>query len=364
LRTTVRRVLNPPTTHASAPASAPSAASSDRPFEHIHAGHCESGVTAALLQHEGLKLSEPIVFGLGSGLFFFYPPLVRVMGMPLISYRNYPGAIFKLACKRLGVQTQHQCYRNEARGAAALDQLLEQGTPVGLRTNMFWLSYFPREFRSQFNGHNLIALERDGGEYVLSDPVLTEPVRLDAESLRRARFAKGVLAPRGAIYYPTHVPQKVELKRALLTALKHTTKRMNDPFPLVGVAGIRRLARHVRAWAHKVPDERRQRLLLGHIVRMQEEVGTGGGGFRFMYAAFLQEAAEILEHEPLSVASEWMTEAGDLWRTRFAGTSVRIIKDRRPAGENLSDAADVLEECADKESQIFRYLRDHMPRRP
>ena len=33
---------------------------------------------------------------------------------------------------------------------------------------------------------------------------------------------------------------------------------------------------------------------LGNIVRMQEEIGTGGGGFRFMYAAFLQEAGDVL----------------------------------------------------------------------
>jgi hypothetical protein len=32
---------------------------------------------------------------------------------------------------------------------------------------------------------------------------------------------------------------------------------------------------------------------------MQEEVGTGGGGFRFMYAAFLQRADEEIGHEPL-----------------------------------------------------------------
>ena len=33
---------------------------------------------------------------------------------------------------------------------------------------------------------------------------------------------------------------------------------------------------------------------LGQVIRMLEEIGTGGAGFRFIYAAFLQESAGIL----------------------------------------------------------------------
>lgn len=29
---------------------------------------------------------------------------------------------------------------------------------------------------------------------------------------------------------------------------------------------------------------------LAQLVRMQEEIGTGGGGFRYIYAAFLQQS--------------------------------------------------------------------------
>jgi len=33
---------------------------------------------------------------------------------------------------------------------------------------------------------------------------------------------------------------------------------------------------------------------LANVARMQEEVGTGGAGIRFMHAAFLQKAAELV----------------------------------------------------------------------
>ncbi len=330
-------------------------------FRHLHAAHCESGVTAALLRQAGLELSEPMVFGLGSGLFFFFPPFVRVMGMPLVAFRSYPGSVFALACKRLGVTTERRRFFSAARGVRELDELLRRGTPVGLQTNMFWLTYFPREFRSQFNGHNLIALAQEGDTYALSDPMLEEPVKLGAAALARARFSKGVLAPRGALYFPRSVPKRVDLPRAVVASIRDNARKMLAPVPILGVRGIRRLARHVRSWPRTVPDEQRRRLLLGHVVRMQEEVGTGGAGFRFMYAAFLQEAGELLGHEPYSEASVRMTAAGDLWRARFAGTAAGIIKGRETSASRFEAAAEALLECARLEEETFRFLLAHAP---
>jgi hypothetical protein len=43
-------------------------------FEHHQTAHCENGVASNLLLNKGLKLSEPMIFGIGSGLFFVYLP--------------------------------------------------------------------------------------------------------------------------------------------------------------------------------------------------------------------------------------------------------------------------------------------------
>jgi len=69
------------------------------------------------------------------------------------------------------------------------------------------------------------------------------------------------------------------------------------------------------------------------IVRMQEEVGTGGAGFRYMYAAFLQEAASLFGSAELNDLSQEMTAIGDTWR-EFAVTAARIIK-KGQAGRNV-----------------------------
>jgi len=47
---------------------------------------------------------------------------------------------------------------------------------------------------------------------------------------------------------------------------------------------------------------------------MQEEIGTGGAGFRYLYAAFLQEAGEMLKRDDLQEMSAELTAIGDEWR--------------------------------------------------
>ncbi|MEN8168257.1 MAG: BtrH N-terminal domain-containing protein, partial [Pseudomonadota bacterium] len=267
-------------------------------FNHQHAAHCETGVMSAILRHHGLDVSEPMAFGLASGLAFAYLPMVKINGLPLIAYRIPPRMIIRLLSRRIaGLSMAFRKFRNQDEGMRELDRLLEQDKVVGLQTSVFFLPYFPQDMRFHFNAHNLLVYRRDGSEYRISDPVFSHLVSTDAKSLRKARFAKGALAPKGLIYYPVSVPTEIDFKRLIPKAIKLTT-RINgsrSPVPIAGVNGIRRVARRIEKLTDAEP--RYANLFLGHIVRMQEEIGTGGGGFRFMYAAFLQEAAAIISSD-------------------------------------------------------------------
>ena len=61
------------------------------------------------------------------------------------------------------------------------------------------------------------------------------------------------------------------------------------PGPIAGIRGIRFTATKISQWRDKLGPQKAGSWL-AQLVRMQEEIGTGGGGFRFIYAAFLQEA--------------------------------------------------------------------------
>lgn len=325
-------------------------------FEHRHAGHCESGTMATLLRTRGLDLSEPMVFGIGGGLFFLYMPLVKMAGMPLTAYRDAPRCIIKNICKRLGVRMRSLRFRDPDEGMRALDRFLEQGLPVGLQTNIFWLPYFPDDMRFQYNGHNLVAYGKRDDEYLISDPVTDHTVSCPAEALRRARFAKGVFAPRGLLYYPESVPAAPDLERAVPLAVAATARRMTEiPVPFFGVRGMRFLADKMQRWPEKF-GPRKAAALVANVVRMQEEIGTGGAGFRFMYAAFLQESGELLGNRRLNEASQMLSETGDRWRA-FAVDGAQLVKRQERSPTAFARLADRMRDCADREEEVFRHLK-------
>ena len=325
-------------------------------FRHRQSAHCESGVVSSLFTHHGLPMSEPMAFGLANALSFAYIPIVKLGGMPLIAYRMPPRWIIGKASKRIGTGFTFRRFRDADRGMAELDRLLDRGQAVGLQTSVYWLPYFPEEMRFHFNAHNLIVYAREGDEYLISDPVFEEPVRCHADDLRKARFARGPMAARGMLYYPTRIPAEIDHARAIPQAIKANERIMNrSPLPIVGIRGIRYLADNlIKSSRHK--DSRRLPLYLAHIVRMQEEIGTGGAGFRFVYASFLQEAAEQLSDERLTEAADALTSAGDRWR-EFALHATRIS--RRRSDMAITDLADILRDCADREARVWSLLRDY-----
>ncbi len=324
-------------------------------FPHTQSAHCESGVAANLLSHKGIAISEAMAFGLGSGLFFGYLPFIRINGLPLVTYRAAPGNILKQISKIPGVTLQQKKFRDKQMAMAELDAALESSIPVGLQTGVFWLPYFPKALRFHFNAHNLVVYGKEGNDYLISDPVFPSPVRCPSEDLIRARFASGALAPKGKMYYLTRVPDRLDRNTLILQGIKSVCQMMQaSPFPLIGVKGIRFLAGRLAKWPERLGRERAD-LHLGHVVRMQEEIGTGGGGFRFMYAAFLQESAEELQDQVLHECSVLLTTVGDGWRT-FAVMAARICKDRIRPGDSYSAMAEKISECALLEEKVFKKL--------
>src|SRR4051812_32109903 len=95
-------------------------------FEHRLAAHCESGVTRSLLRHAGLELSEPLAFGIGSGLFFLHLPFDSFFGAPTTSFRSSPGSIFKKVCDRLNLATVSRTFGSQDAAEKALVDLIAQ----------------------------------------------------------------------------------------------------------------------------------------------------------------------------------------------------------------------------------------------
>ncbi len=329
------------------------AGKTDTAFIHRQGAHCESGATSSLLSHYGLNASEPLVFGIGAGIFFGYFPFIKVYGSPFITYRNGPGRILKSTSKRLNVRFETFKFKDPERAMDALDSAIDKGIPVGLQAGVYWLPYMPDAMRFHFNAHSLIVYGREGSDYRISDPVLDEPVVCSRKDLMKARFAEGLLAPKGKMYYLSDFPERVDFPRAIQEGIREACKMMIKA-PFIGVGGIRMFAKSLRQWPEKY-GKRKAPLHLGHAIRMQEEIGTGGGGFRLMYAAFLHEAGNITGDDRLLEMSRRMTAIGDRWR-EFAFYGARICKNRSTDGDNFDSLSGIILDCAGKEYQLYKDL--------
>jgi hypothetical protein len=324
-------------------------------FSHHQHAHCESGVTANLLKHQGIDLSEPMAFGIGAGIFFAHLPFVKISGVPGSTFRTWPGAIFKRVSQRLGVTMHTEKFRTPEKAMLALDDALAAGRPTGMLSSVYYLPYLPEAFRFHFNAHNLIIYGKEGNEYMVSDPVLEDVARIPLQDLEKARFAKGTPEPRGFMYFITDVPKQIDYRKAIQQGIKQTCFFMlSPPLPWFGNKAIFLLANKIKEYPKKLTP-RKASLYLGNIIRMQEEIGTGGAGFRYLYAAFLQEAGEMLKRDDLKEMSAGLTQIGDEWRN-FAYHAARQMKARQTDIVSFDELGDLLRLCGEKERDFFKRL--------
>ena len=297
-----------------------------------------------------------MVFGMGSGYFFSHMPFYKLNGMAVTSFRVWPGLIFKRVTGRLGISVKRFKFRDQVKAMKELDRHLENGIPVGMLVGVFQLPYFPKEYRFHFNAHNITVFGKEGDRYFVSDPIMENVETLSYDELKKVRFARGTYPPMGRMYCITKVTEKADIKPAIIRGIRKTAKDMlTIPVPMFGIAGIRFLARRMRKWPVRL-GEKSAVLNLGQVIRMLEEIGTGGAGFRFIYAAFLQESAEVLQKPWLNDLSKEMTGVGDQWR-EFAVMAARFFKNRDKGQITYGQLADRLMDIADREEKVFLQLR-------
>ncbi len=325
------------------------------PFKHRMFAHCESGTVAGLLNHAGLEISEPMVFGISSGILFAYykPP---ALPFPMIVVRNFPGQMMRGVSRRLGVKFKTARYKNQARGEQAIDALLDKGVPVACRVDFFYMDYLPPYMRAHFNFHFLTIVGRKGSKFLVSDCYSTELAELERDSLRKGRYPGGSFDPKGFLFYPVRVPTDPDIDRAIKKGIRAACFNMlRLPVPFLGIRGIRLFSKKIMDW----PGMARNDDHLSHEVMkiniLLEDQGTGGAGYRFMYATFLRQASERLGRPELKEMSERMMLVGDDWR-RISIHAARMGKNRDFAEEKFRELSGKISRQADAEELFFTDL--------
>ena len=327
-------------------------------FEHRSAAHCENGVVSNLLNFYGYKLSEPMVFGIGAGLFFVNMPFVSFKGnMMKFSFRTLPGAVFAQSMKNLQIKVGwKKRFINKEKAMMEVDNLLAKGIPVGNVVGLYFLPYTP--VRIHFNAHHLCVIGKEGDEYTVSDPTVATLQKLSSDNLKKVRFSRGMLKPQGKMYW---IKEKqtvlLDLKAAIIKGINRTCNNMvGIPLLPLGTRGIKLLSKQIRKLDARY-GEQDALFFLATLLQAMEEFGTGGAGFRFLYSAFLYEAAEVLDKPKLKDFAVEMTNIGDLWRL-FALECGRKFKNR--SKESYNDLANRVLEIATTEKKFFINLKKYI----
>ena len=130
---------------------------------------------------------------------------------------------------------------------------------------------------------------------------------------------------------------------------------LSIPIPFLGIKGMRMFAKKVVEWPKFARDTEHLSHEIMKINILLEDQGTGGAGFRFIYGAFLNEAADVLKMEWLRDVSFEMGETANKWR-EFSYLGSRNCKKRGKPEQSYDFLADILLEIAEMENKIFNKL--------
>ena len=325
--------------------------------------HCETGVLVNMLEYYGYNISEPMAFGIGGGMYFLYFPWMKLYGFVLPVLRSKPTNIMRHFTKRMNIGYHEKSYgNNREKAKQELDELVAKDVPVGLRVNLVGLKYLNDiGFELDYNGHHIAVIGKEGRDYIIADIDEKLPnddlVTLDETRMSLVRFRGGIAAPHGCMFYidplPANYAKTVDLKPAIIEGLKETCRNMiGIPMPWFGSKGIHFMANDLRKWERKHKQDLIDLSLLWYY-RLIEQSGTGGSGYRYIYADFLKEAAPMFQNEVLDESSTIMRKAADNWR-RFTVNCNRYLN---KSGVTLNEMADIVDEASVCEKQAFEKIK-------
>ena len=156
--------------------------------------HCETTALGVLLRHEGIDLSEPMLFGLGSGLSFIYWD-GKNLDFPFLGGRVKPFELTRNLTGLLGLELRVEETTSPGRAWRNVATQIDAGRPVGLQLDSYHLDYFTSRVR--FGGH-VVAMYGYDDEYAYLVDTAQQggAVRTGLESLAKARAERGQMTAR------------------------------------------------------------------------------------------------------------------------------------------------------------------------
>jgi hypothetical protein len=294
----------------------------------------------------GEPFTESLVFGVGGGIGFQYLVFVYEgwTSVALEGRRNTlyfeKKSFIENACPQLGAAVRVQQLPTPETAHKRLRQALGAAPEVALTVDLARLPgnvldgpYFPHPVTVAEDGADLAVTGLPGGRVTMSWAELIEA---------RWTHAKKY----GGLYVLAALADPPELRPAVRHAITRTAECLLSPSRSsydgnFGVPGMRKWAqlltdqKDAKGWPKLVPDPESRRTALDSVAR-----GLAGAAGRPRYAAFLTEAATLLDDPGLADAAATYADLGRRWAklVELTGEPTTSAEDLAALLPDLADA--------------------------
>ncbi len=329
---------------------------------HLHrpGRHCGSTALSDVVAYRGWPLDEPWCFGLGAGLGAFHAAADFLTPSRLLYLRS--ATLEEAFFRRIGVPFEWRREPDAERARADLERHVARGTPLLLRCDLSHLPHYGS--KTPFNGHVVVAWGRDdeagAAAVLISDTHFEGLLAVPEPILDAARTSSAIPFALARDAFPVPPlgppPGPAALGRLAVLAIRAQAEAMLEPqaeppIGRLGVAALGALADDLPGWAGAADRAWVARFAYQNIERR----GTGGGGFRRLYAEFLERAERVapalagagLAAEMAAIAAAW-TAAGEALRAQS----------EREDGAGLDEIAAGVRALAARETAFYGRARD------
>ena len=318
-------------------------------FKLFEGQHCETTATGSLIRHLGVKLSEPMLFGLGEGLNFIIWNM-KTMNFPFLGGRIKTDLLTRNITRNLNLKLIVRETSSIKKAWENVKEYIDSGSPVGIKLDCYHLNYFTNKLH--FAGHYVAIYGYDEDNAYLVDTIQQGGfVKASLKNLELARNEKGPMSSKNLSYTVEATHKKYDLKKAILQAIGNNAKNyLNPPIQNISYKGILKTSKEIIRWFNRSKDIEGD---FKTTAMLMEKAGTGGALFRNLYRDFLKESFQILEIEEIGKSYEMFVEIAKLWKEISklfirAGNSKSI--------EYINKASKILVELADKEKRAMNIL--------
>jgi len=294
------------------------------------------------MRYHGHGLSEAMCFGLGAGLGFIY--FEDPHNSPSRAFGSRVPALEWSFFRNLGLPFDWRA--GDGFPWAEMRTWLDRDTPLLLLTDLYYLPHYGKS--AHFPGHGVALAGYANDVALVADTGFPGLMPVPLNDLAAAMDSPLPPIPIHNNWYPVEYFDLPDMGDAIRRALVSNAQAMlKPPADSMGLPGMRLAVARLPRWNQAENWQWCARF--GY--QIIERRGTGGGGFRLMYADFLDQASALLPALIKLDAADRMRQTAALW-TALSDQLKTISESESPAG--FERAAATLADIAEQEQAFYQ----------